>query len=259
MLKAKTYIILICLCASFSFLFAQTSETFPFMGRVKAKDINVRIDSTVSAQVICQVRENDRLEVVSGLYDWYKVRLPRYAPAYVHKGMLELVDAQTAKVAKDRVNIRLLPSESSPIIGKADQGEAVNILEFRRDWYKIQPVRQSFGWINRKFVEKDTSAVVPLLSLAQPQPEEKIVTVEKPVTQEAMVSLEGILKPYGRVFRRQATHKITDRNNRLYLLKGNTAMLNSLIRLKVKITGRVVSPPNAKNPLIEVVNIEVLN
>jgi uncharacterized protein YgiM (DUF1202 family) len=257
MLKAKTYIVLICLCGSLTFVFAQTDQTFPFLGRVKAKDINVRADATVSSSVICQAQEGERLEVVAEFYEWYKVRLPKYAPAYINKAMVELVDARTAKVAKDRVNIRLLPSETSPVIGNAARGEAINILEFRRDWYKIQPVQNSFGWINKKFVEKSLQQEIPALSSEQPQPEQKIIP-ERSTPEEAIV-LEGILKPYGRVFRRQATHKIIDSNKKVYLLKGNTAILNSLSRLKVKVTGRIISPHSAKYPLIEVDKIEVLN
>ncbi len=254
MLKAKICFVLIYLCGFLSFVFAQTAQTFPFLGRVKAKDINVRVDSTVSSPVVCRALEGDSLEVVAELYDWYKVRLPKYAPAYINKGLVELVDADTAKVTKDRVNVRLMPSESSPIIGTVAQGEAVNILEFRKEWYKIQPAQNSFGWINKKFVEK---SFLPVLSQENPKLEQNIIP-EGRVLEEAIV-IEGILKPYGKVFRRQATHKIIDNNRKVYLLKGNTALLNSLSRLKVKVSGRITSPPKAKYPLIEVDKIEVLN
>jgi len=254
MLKAKTYIVLICLCGSLSFVFAQTTEIFPFLGRVKAKDINVRADSTVSSPVICQTQDGDYLEVIAELYGWYKTRLPKYAPAYINKAMVEVVDARTAKVTKERVNIRLMPSETSPVIGTAAWGEVINILEFRRDWYKIQPVQNSFGWIHKQFVEKDTRREIPFLSKDEPQPEQKVI-----LSSQAVIVLEGILKSYGRVFRRQATHKLIDRDKKIYLLKGNTAILNALSRSKVKVTGRIISPPKAKYPLIEVDKIEVLN
>lgn len=256
MLKTKIYIGVICWFITLSFAHAQTAQTFPFMGRVKAKDINLRVDSTVSAPVICQLREGDRLEVVAELYEWYKVRLPKYAPAYIHKDLVVLVNTNTATVIKDKINIRLLPGESAPIIGRLAMGEAVNILEFRRDWYKIQPTQNSFGWINKKFVEKSFLQEVAVLS--PPHPQEKLVS-EKQVYAET-ITLEGILQPYGRVFKREATHKIIDSNKKTYLLKGNTVMLNSLTHLKVKVSGRIVSPPKAKYPLIEVGNnIEVVN
>jgi uncharacterized protein YgiM (DUF1202 family) len=254
MLKPKTYILLFCLCTALTFVSARAAQIFPFLGRVKAKDINVRIDSTVSSGVICQAQENERVEVVAELYDWYKIRLPKYAPAYINKEMLELVDAQTAKVVKDRVNIRLLPSEASPVIGTAARGEAVNILEFRRDWYKIQPVQNSFGWIHKKFLEKDARSIIPLLSKDEPLPQGQLIS-----SSQQVIVLEGLLKAYGRVFGRKATHKLIDKDKKVYLLKGNTALLKSLTRLKVKVTGRIVSPPKAKYPLIEVDNIEVLN
>jgi len=112
-------------------------------------------------------------------------------------------------------------------------------------------VQNSFGWINKKFVEK---SFLPLLSQDEPQPEQKII-----LERQETIVLEGILKPYGRVFRRQATHKLIDRDKKVYLLKGNTTTLKSLTRLKVKVTGRIISPPKAKYPLVEVDKIEVLN
>ena len=254
MLKPKILILSICLCCVLISVALCAEQIFPFLGRVKAKDINLRIDSTVSSGVICQVRNNERVEVVAELYDWYKIRLPNYAPAYINKEMLELVDAQTAKVAKDHVNIRLMPSESSPVIGMAARGEAVNILEFRRDWYKIQPVQNSFGWIHKKFVEKDAGGVIPLLSKETPLPPKQLALANQEV-----VVLEGVLKSYGRVFGRKATHKLIDKDKKVYLLKGNTALLKSLTRLRVKVTGRIVGPSKVKYPLIEVDKVEVLN
>ncbi len=255
MSKTKTFLVLIVLSGCWNFCFAQTSQTFPFIGRVRANDINVRADATVSATVVCKVDQGQRLEVVSEFYEWYKVRLPKNASVYINKALVELVDATTAKVTKERVNIRLMPSETSPVIGKAELGEAINILEFRREWYKIQPVQNSFGWINKKFVEISPEQEIAV-SFEKPQPAPG-TGLARPVLENTVV-LEGILKSYGRVFGRKATHKLIDNNKKVYLLQGNTAILNSLTRLRVRVTGKIISP-SAKHPLIEVDKIEVLN
>jgi len=129
-------------------------ESLPFKGRVNSNDINIRADSTVSSEKICSVNKNDCLEVTAELYGWYKIKLPKHAPAFVQIGLLEPLDSQTAKTSKKNVNIRLRPSESSPVIGKAKKDEIVRIFENRNGWYRIEPTGNSFGWINRSFVNK---------------------------------------------------------------------------------------------------------
>lgn len=133
-----------------------------FQGEVNAGNINVRTDATVSSEIICAVDKDDRVEVIMELYDWYKIRLPQKAPSYIKKDLISCIDIQpatenqckNAKVLKDRVNIRLRPDDSSPIIGVANKNEIVNILKDKGGWYKIEPVQTSFGWINKRFVNK---------------------------------------------------------------------------------------------------------
>lgn len=131
-------------------------ELFPFLGEVNNNDINIRSDSTVSAQTICLVNKGARLEVLSELYGWYKIRLPKTAPSFIKKSLTTPIDEKTAKLIANRVNIRLSADESSPILGMADKDQTVNILEDKGSWYKIEPINNSFGYINKKFIVKVT-------------------------------------------------------------------------------------------------------
>ncbi len=129
-------------------------ETFPFLGEVNTDAINIRSDSRVSAEVISQANKGDKLEVVLELYGWYKVRLPKIAPSFIKKSLAASADQKIAKVTGNRVNVRLSPNESSPILGKIDKDQTINILEDKGDWYKIEPINDSFGWINKRFITK---------------------------------------------------------------------------------------------------------
>lgn len=133
-------------------------ENIPFLGEVNTNAINLRTDSTTSAPLICQVNKGTQLEVILELYDWYKIRLPKEAPSFVKKNLTVVLDEKTVKVAAERVNIRLAPSQSSPILGKANKDQIINILEDKGEWYKIEPIKNSFGWINKKFI---TKVVIP--------------------------------------------------------------------------------------------------
>ncbi len=142
------------------------ADTFvAFTGQINASGINVRVDATVGAEIICTLAKDELVEVTWEAYDWYKIRLPKEAPAYVKKNLLECNNTNadfgfqsskclSAKVIKDKVNIRLRPNESAWILGKIDKAMVVNIIADEEDWYKIHPVYQSYGWVNKKFVNK---------------------------------------------------------------------------------------------------------
>ncbi|MFA5145198.1 MAG: SH3 domain-containing protein [Candidatus Omnitrophota bacterium] len=131
-----------------------------FQGEVNADNINLRSDSSVTSEVISILNKNEKVEVVLELYEWYKIRLPKPAPCYIKKNLAECSGmspenkCKNARVLKNKVNIRLHPAESSPILGVADKNETVNVIKEKGDWYKIEPTQNSFGWINKIFINK---------------------------------------------------------------------------------------------------------
>ena len=132
-----------------------------FKGEVTENNINIRTDSTVSAEVITTVNRGIKLDVVRELYDWYRVILPSSSPAYIRQDLLECIQrddalksCSKAKVAKEKVNVRLKPDETSAIIGKANKDETVTVVGETKGWFKIRPTENCLGWINKKFVEK---------------------------------------------------------------------------------------------------------
>lgn len=240
-------------------LFAQAATALAgafvaFSGQVNADGINVRVDATTGSAVVCNVSKGELVEVVAQVYDWYKIRLPKGAPSYVKGDLVECVNSDpttnpgkclAAKVIKDRINIRLGPSESTWILGKADKLTVLNILAEESGWYKIQPVYQSYGWVNKRFISKE-------IELSKKQE-----TALPP--SDGLLVIEGTVSPYGMVLWRQATHKLITSENKIYLLKGNRQGMNSLNYHKVRITGKLISLQADKYPVIEVNIIEALS
>ncbi len=168
-----------CILCTVFFLFAavlnassEGNSLTGFTGEINSEGINIRSDSTTQSQIICQIKKGASVEVISELYDWYKIRLPKIAPSYVKKDLLECVNYEntagpgnsmqistnkrclSAKASKDRINVRLKPNEPSVILGRLDKNEVANIVKETGDWYRIEPIQNSFGWINKKFVSK---------------------------------------------------------------------------------------------------------
>lgn len=222
-------------------------------GEITADNINIRTDSTVSSQIICAVNRGEPVEIVKESYDWYKVRLPKTAPAFINRNLVEPIDEKTAKVSGDNVNIRLNPDQSSPILGKAQRNEIINLVAERVGWYKIEPTSDTLGWVHKRFVAKSDTA-------KKKEEDKPAQGTAKEAPDEENVSIEGIIKPYGRVFRRIATHKLIAMDKSVFLLKGNKSSLDSLNNHKIKVTGKISPhPENQRYPIIEIQKIEVLD
>lgn len=228
----------------------------PFKGEVSSDDINIRADSTTSSDVICKVRKGACLEVIEEKYGWYKIRLPKLAPAFIRSDLLLVIDKNTAKVNKSKVNIRLRPADDSPILGQAYKDTVVAIISENNGWSRIEAVPDSFGWINKQFVRspcRDAQSTT-----AENSPPQKIPAKSGQEATDKFI-VKGTIQPYGRIFNRVATHKLIAENNMTYLLKGEKGMLNSLTYHNAKITGKICVSPKQKFPIIEIEKIEALD
>jgi uncharacterized protein YgiM (DUF1202 family) len=281
----------------FSSAFTFAAEDFaPFYGEVTGDNINVRSDSTITAQTVCMLARGDTVNVVSELYEWYKIRLPKNAPSFIKKDFITLIDDKTAKVLADNVNIRLAPDGASVIVGRINKDEVVSILNLEGGWYRIPPVKNSFGWIHRRFIKRTEPPVEKALepdktgtqeTVANPDAKsaaiEKIISeikteikieqeklaekteikqdtvASQPVPAGNTITIEGRLEPNNKFFKRIATHYLVTENAKLFLIKGDTPKLNEFTYRKVKITGKIISPPEDRNPVLEVENIASLN
>ena len=265
--------------------FAFADDFKPFKGKVNSEDINLRIDSTISSEIICKAKKGVYIDVLSHAYGWYRVRLPKYAPSFISDEFIATLDEKIAKIAKPGVNVRLAPSVDSPIIGKTGKDEVITVIESKNGWSKIEPIFNSFGWISAKFIDKTElpvdikEAVKPEIKIVTKEEvdsigkllqevkaeieKEKVKIPEKIAVKNKDVSLEyqvfeGLIKPYGKIIKRVATHKLVDKDNKIFLLKGDKDTLEAGTYRKVRIKGKLSDDKAQKFPVIEVSSVEVL-
>jgi len=271
--KKITFVALFILSQAF-FVFADEDSAKPqdqaqqarkqealFQGEVTSGGINVRSDSTTNSEVICKLNKGEKVDVVSELYNWYKIRLPSSAPAFINKEFLELHDEDTeessgkakesklgtATVTSDNVNIRLRPDMGSPILGRVNKDTEIKAIGETGDWFKIEPPDNTTGWIYKNFVKKVEKKKAKSA---------KQLEAEKKEPTGTPITVEGTIKP--KVFTRQATHKLITKDSKVYLLKADIEKLNPFNSRKARIIGRI-NDPTKENPVIEVENIEALD
>lgn len=249
--------------------FAQ--DNFPFQGESSESGINVRADSTVSSITIYSLKKGERIEIISERYGWYKIGLPKSSYAYIKKTLAECIkypdsdtvvtsqqskECQKIRIIKENVNIRLLPNESSPILGKADKEEVINARGENNGWYRIEPTQNTFGWVHKKFIKKVLTAASQDAKLAQTLKKATLLADTEKEINSAMITMEGMVEPYGKFFRRVYTHKLIDKESKIFLLKAKKNTLDKLNHLKARVTGKIINDPKQKYPIIEILSIE---
>ncbi len=212
----------------------------------------MRVDSTVNSAVICTVGRGQKLEVLKEFYDWYKVRLPRHAPAFISKKFVAVAGRNAVTVTADNVNIRLGPDTSSPIIGKADRGATIELFGESGEWFQINP-GYAAGWIKKQFLKKTPEPV-------QPEPPVQVQPVlpppPPPLPPEEV--LEGLVRPYHLFFGKIASHNLLTSDGRVFFLKGNPELLNQFNQRHARVYGKIDTAAGKKYPVLEVSKAEAL-
>jgi len=217
-------------------------------GLVNSDDINIRCDSNISSAIIAKLTRGQRVEILLERYDWYKIRLPRYAPAYVKKQFVEITDKQQASINAKFVNIRLGPDDSAAIIGRGETGEPVEVIGESGDWYKIVPVKNSFGWAHKQFITTIAAVKMPDAITAAS-------STIKPA-QNADITCEGILQLNAN---KRYPYKLVTKDYLIYLVKPPAVEnIDDLLYQKIKIIGKSIPKPKEKYPAIEAVKVEPL-
>lgn len=227
--------------------FVSASDFTPFIAKVNSDNINIRSDATVSSTVICQVNKADTLEVLGESYDWYKIRLPQGAPSFIKKDLVDYTNENNAKVSKEKVNIRLKPTTSSAIIGRANKDEPIKIVETVEDWYRIEPVKNSFGWVHKQFlIRVQDSSDSSIIKAVQ----DKSV----PLAAQETIKAEGTLFKYKKFFKPPADFKLVTKENKIFLLKSKVIDLKMYLDKDIKVAGNL-SGAYQEIPIVEVESV----
>lgn len=140
-------------------LVAEEAGNISFDGIITGNYVNVRVNGTISSEVICQLNEGDRVNVVGEKDKWYKVELPRKTPVYIHKSNVAK-KGDVFVVNDDNSKIRLAATESSGVVGRIKKDISLNILKEYLDWYEIEAPKGNYGWIFSSYVHRKDDSVL---------------------------------------------------------------------------------------------------
>lgn len=134
--------------------------------------VNVRTGPDTSFPRLTQVRAGTRLVVTGHSGDWYQVELPGGQKGWIAGWLVEVMEIEEEKeeikeetgvngkllppslpfpcsavIMKDVVNVRSLPGQDSPVIGKVTYGQKLKIIEEQSNWYRVELPDGRSGWI----------------------------------------------------------------------------------------------------------------
>ena len=125
---------------------------FPFTGKVKATELNIRSGPSDKFPVLSRVKYGDSLTVLGQDKDWYKVTPPAGIVFYVSNKFLH-ANGASAEVAADVLNVRAQANTTNPPVGQLKRGDAVTILGTSGEWTQIAPPANFGVWVSAKYID----------------------------------------------------------------------------------------------------------
>lgn len=125
---------------------------------VNANTLNVRLGPGLSHDVLTQVHQNDRLQILAEDNQWYQVRIGDDQLGWVASWLVEKeeISQDTVKFGRvhnaPEVNLRQYASTDSEIIGTALEGTELEILYEDYGWYQVLYMGK-VAWINAEYIE----------------------------------------------------------------------------------------------------------
>ena len=251
MILRKIFIILIVSCF-FSSLALGKQETFPFLAQAINDKVNVRAGGNINFEKLCQLNKGDTVLVVDKEYSWYKVQIPNNSAVYITKKYIRLEGNLIGEVTATDVNVRAMPNVNASVVGRVSTGDKIYILEEMSDWYKIEPIAQTYGWISEEMLSFKTNDIsgyepkqlsVKLKELEEEKTnQEKEIVAQKQKEEEAaiLIKVQGDLEeradsPQTDVIR----YLILENQIPSYYLQGPIEIIQQLVDHRVAVEGRI--------------------
>lgn len=174
------------LLAGFLVLPARAGET----AVVQQNRINVRGRATLSSEVITQLKQGEKVDVLEEVViekpkpdepaRWYRITMPANTPVWVHA---DYVDTnKTVKVAK--LNVRAGPGENYSPVGRLEKGAVVKDIRVENGWMEIETPPNCHAFVAAEYVTKEDSAVTKPDLAATPEPKPAEAQPEAPKSAE---------------------------------------------------------------------------
>lgn len=222
-------------CSSFS-----AAEDFPFLAEIDVDSVNIRAGQNTNYEILTQVDKSAQLVVVGKNNDWYKVKLPDSAKNYISAKYVKILHSGIGEVLGSDVRIRAGTLLNSTSLGKLNKGDKVRILDKVSDWYRIEPVEGTFGWVTEKFVTFKSKNIPPPKTIVLPSlniyPRVEKKAVQPHAADEKFMTAQGSLEHWESMDTTDGEYCVVTEGS-TYKLEGGRHILDQFLHSQVKIEG----------------------
>jgi len=235
----------------------------PFLAESTGDHVNVRAGQSANFEKLCQLSKGEEVVIFDKEYSWYKIQLPPSAKSFVSKDYVQFLGLNAGGVTATDVNIRAGAGIHHTILGKLAKGEQIYIQEEFEEWYRIEPVAESFGWVSQRFLafkSKDFSGYQmppPQSFVDEKISESKLVTEEQDPSEDIVdamdvvaekpikVESKGIISVVGYVESHEDEgtdgiyYKIVANGQPVCYIQGTNHMLGRFVHQQVSVDGTV--------------------
>lgn len=165
-------------------------KAFAVEGTVTEITVNVREKASTDSKKVMYVTQDDKVEVLEKVGDWYKIKA-KDKTGYVfgkyikvddsklsssekeNKEQIEnqtskneeenkdiTTDAQNKLIVKNKTQIRIVPNISSSVIYTASKDTEINIIEQSNNWTYIS-IENSLGWVRTDNIIEENAVASP--------------------------------------------------------------------------------------------------
>lgn len=250
-------------------------ETFPFVAQATGDGVNIRAGQSANFEKVGQLKAGQPVVVIEKSFSWYKIKLPVDAKSYISAKYVNALDDKTGQVTTDRVNIRAGNGEQASILGQAAQGQYVRILEKLEGWYRIEPIEESFGWVNKDYLKYASRELPPKRVVEAPirnvyakkRMTESLASAETPASASSSTKAEDLKAVFmtgvveglaDQPVAKDIHHIVTDENNASYYLKGPQEIIDVFLHRKVSVEGSLGSEITAPHPVVLIKKINLI-
>ncbi|MDD4561996.1 MAG: N-acetylmuramoyl-L-alanine amidase [Syntrophomonadaceae bacterium] len=148
----------------FSFLLSASAAT----GIINIDNVNIRSGPDTTYDVVGMLNQGTGVEILGSEKNWYQIKTEQFN-GWVRNDLINLQKEYQVEVTVNGVNLRSGPGTNYDIVGSANQGEILTLLDVNGDWYQVKTSAGLPAYIKATFTEKAEKAT-PVPVVSQPAP-----------------------------------------------------------------------------------------
>jgi uncharacterized protein YgiM (DUF1202 family) len=122
-------------------------QKFPFLGRIKGKNINVRGGNNLNFEILTQLQDQETVIVMGESLGWYQIDPPPTAFLWINRTYVK-----DGVLTADAVNVRCSPTLAGTLNCQLAKNDSVEVVAEEGEWLKIKPPAQAKAWVSTDYV-----------------------------------------------------------------------------------------------------------